>query len=196
VPAPRVVLATSNPGKLAELQDAFPAWRFSGLDEHAGAAMPEETGATFEENASAKARAVCAATGLPALADDSGLCVDALDGAPGVRSARFAGEGAGDAANRAALLARMRHVDATARSARFVCVLALARPDGRVELARGECPGRLIAEERGTGGFGYDPLFVPDGETRTFAEMSIAEKATLSHRGRAITLARARFALP
>lgn len=189
---PRVVLATSNPGKVKELARAFPAWELEGLSAHPGVTLPPETGTTFEENAALKATAAAAATGLPALADDSGLCVDALDGAPGVHSARYAGDG-GDAANRAKLLAALRGVPAPARTARFVCVLALSTPDGRVERVRGECEGMLLDAERGSGGFGYDPLFVPRGHARTFAEMTVEEKEPLSHRGRAIARARERF---
>ncbi len=192
---PRVVLATSNPGKVMELARAFPDWELVGLSAHPGVALPPETGTSFEENAALKATAVAAATGLPALADDSGLCVDALDGAPGVHSARYAGDD-GDAANRAKLLAALRGVPPPARTARFVCVLALSTPAGRVERVRGECAGTILDTERGTGGFGYDPLFVPGGHTRTFAEMTVAEKEPLSHRGRAIVLARERFRPP
>ena len=190
----RVVLATSNRGKLEELAGAFPRWNVHGLSEYPGIVMPEETGDTFEENARIKAVAVCEATGHPALADDSGLCVDALGGAPGVRSARFAGEGAGDAANRTLLRERMDTVEPARRGAKFVCALALAMPDGRMDVVRAECAGTILRVERGTGGFGYDPLFVPEGETRTFAQMSVAEKEELSHRGHAIRLAREKFA--
>ncbi len=192
MPRPRVVLATSNPGKVKELARAFPEWDLHGLSAHPGVTLPPESGATFEENAALKAVAAAAATGLPALADDSGLCVDALAGAPGIHSARFAGDG-GDAANRAKLLAALREVPPAARTARFVCVLALATPAGRVQRVRGECAGTLLDAERGTGGFGYDPLFVPEGQARTFAEMTVEEKEPLSHRGRAIVLARERF---
>jgi XTP/dITP diphosphohydrolase len=155
--------------------------------------MPPETGATFEENARRKALAAARATGLPALADDSGLSVDALDGAPGVRSARFAGEAADDAANRALLRERLRGTEPAPRTAHFTCALALALPDGTADVVHGMCAGRLLESERGTGGFGYDPLFVPDGHSRTFAEMSREEKETLSHRGRAILAARDPF---
>ena len=192
----RVVLATSNPGKVAELARAFPEWALEGMAAHPRMLLPPETGDTFEANATLKALAASEATGLPALADDSGLCVDALGGAPGVRSARFAGEEAHDAANRAALLRGLEGVDAARRGAHFVCVLALASPAGDVQLARGECPGVILAAERGSGGFGYDSLFVPDGHARTFAEMSVEEKETLSHRGRAIAVARKAFRLP
>jgi XTP/dITP diphosphohydrolase len=193
VTKPRVLLATSNAGKVAELARAFPEWALEGMAAHPRIGLPPETGETFEANATLKAVAAAAATGLPALADDSGLCVDALDGAPGVRSARFAGEGSDDAANRALLLRRLSNVDAARRSARFVCVLALSTPDGHVQLARGECAGGILGSERGSGGFGYDALFVPDGHRCTFAEMSVEEKETLSHRGRAIAAARRRF---
>ena len=193
---PRVVLATSNPGKVAELARAFPVWTLEGLGAHPRVTMPPETGETFEANATAKAVAACAATGLPALADDSGLCVDALGGAPGVRSARFAGEDAGDSANRAMLLRGLAGVEIPRRTAHFVCVLALATPSGHVEIARGECRGTILTEARGSGGFGYDPLFVPEGHSRTFAEMSVEEKETLSHRGHAVVTARGTFRLP
>lgn len=189
MPKPRVVLATSNPGKVAELARAFPAWELEGLSAHPGVRLPPETGDTFEENAAIKAAAAAAATGLPALADDSGLCVDALDGAPGVHSARYS-EAGGDAANRAKLLAALRGLEPARRGARFVCVLVLAYPDGAVRQARGECRGLIRESEQGTGGFGYDALFVPEGHTRTFAEMTVAEKEPLSHRGRAIAAAR------
>lgn len=189
-----MLLATSNAGKIAEFRDAFPGVRLVGLREFPELELPPETGTTFEENARIKGRAAARASGLPSLADDSGLCVDALSGEPGVRSARYAGEAADPAGNRRRLLAAMRHVEAGQRTARFVCALCLAMPDGREDVVRGECTGRLLDAERGDGGFGYDPLFVPDGETRTFAEMSTGEKDPLSHRGRAIRLAREKFA--
>ena len=190
---PRVLLATSNAGKVAEFAGAFPEWTLEGLPAHPGVVLPPETGDTFEANAALKARAAARAAGMPALADDSGLCVDALGGAPGIRSARFAGDGAGDAANRRELLSRLAGVPAERRTARFVCVLALAAPAGDVMLIRGECPGAVLEEERGNGGFGYDALFVPDGHARTFAEMSAGDKDAISHRGRAIAAARQPF---
>ncbi|MBS7262786.1 MAG: RdgB/HAM1 family non-canonical purine NTP pyrophosphatase [Eubacteriales bacterium] len=145
---------------------------------------PEETGTTFEENALIKARAVCAATGLPALADDSGLCVDALDGAPGVFSARYAAMHHVDDAN-ALLLEQMKAVPDGERSARFVASVALARPDGSVVIACGQCRGSIARAPKGDGGFGYDPIFaLPDG--RTIAELSDEEKNRVSHRGEAL----------
>jgi XTP/dITP diphosphohydrolase len=187
----RIVLATRNPNKVDEIRAALrvPGIRFVGLEEFPRAPEVEEDGDTFEANAVKKALVTTAMTGLPALADDSGLWVDAIGGEPGVQSARYAGLGAGDAANRALLLRRLRGVAPERRTARFLCVLALALPDDGVQTCEGTCDGRILDAERGTGGFGYDPLFVPEGETRTFAEMSRDEKAELSHRGRALRAA-------
>jgi XTP/dITP diphosphohydrolase len=184
----RIVLATRNAHKVTEIAEALalPDVELVGLDAFPDAPDVVEDGETFRANAEKKARSAAAATGLPALADDSGLVVDALDGEPGVRSARFAGEGGGDAANRRELRRRMSGVPAGKRTARFVCVLAFAEPGGDVRTVEGRCEGALRDDERGDGGFGYDPFFVPEGETRTFAEMSRAEKALISHRGRAI----------
>jgi XTP/dITP diphosphohydrolase len=144
----------------------------------------EEDGATFEANAAKKAAALARASGLWALADDSGLEVAALGGAPGVRSARYAGEPSDAAANTRRLLAEM--AGRTDRAALFRCVVALADPSGRVRTVEGACEGRIAETPRGAGGFGYDPVFVPEGETRTFAEMPPAEKHARSHRGAAL----------
>jgi XTP/dITP diphosphohydrolase len=183
---PTLVLATRNPGKVAEL-----AARLDGLGvalvsaaDVAGAPEVEETEDTLAGNAALKAVALHAHAGLPALADDTGLLVDALGGAPGVYSARYAGPGADDVANRARLLADLDGVDD--RAARFETVLALAT-DAGVRLFTGVCTGRITTEEHGAGGFGYDALFVPDdGDGRTFAEMTREEKGRISHRGRAL----------
>ncbi len=146
----------------------------------------EEDGLTFEENAVKKAVSVARWTGRTALADDSGLEVHALGGAPGVRSARYAGPGGSDAKNVEKLLHEMRSFHDPDRGARFVCCLALARPDGAAETFRGHAEGRIGTEPRGTGGFGYDPVFYPEGHSRTFAEMTGEEKDALSHRGEAL----------
>jgi len=184
----RFVLATANPDKAAEILQIL---RDAGAPvdlEPRPADVPEveETGATLEANARLKAVGLAAATGLPAIADDTGLEVDALGGAPGVRSARFAGEDATDARNVAKLLELLRDVDAGHRTARFATV-ALARfPDGREVAAFGDVEGTITREPRGESGFGYDPVFVPDeGDGRTFAELSTEHKNSLSHRGRA-----------
>jgi XTP/dITP diphosphohydrolase len=147
----------------------------------------EETGETYLENALLKARAVAAAQGIPAVADDSGIEVDALDGGPGPRSARFAGPTATDEENLRLLVDRLREVPEERRAARYRCVAACAWPDGREVWADGGCEGRLIVEPTGSGGFGYDPVFVPD-ETpgRTMAQLSSDEKNAISHRGRAL----------
>jgi XTP/dITP diphosphohydrolase len=137
---------------------------------------------------------VATATGVAAVADDSGIEVDALGGGPGVRSARFAGEGATDHANLQLLIDRVRSVPLEARTARYRCVAVCAWPEGRVVWAEGTCEGRLILEPRGSGGFGYDPIFVPDGETRTMAELTEEEKNALSHRGRAFRALKAELA--
>jgi XTP/dITP diphosphohydrolase len=184
----RLVLATANADKAREISDVL---RGAGLAVELLQRPPdfpevEETGGTLEDNARIKAVALCAATGLPALADDTGLEVDALGGAPGVRSARFAGEHASYADNVAKLLDLLRDVPTGRRAARFATV-ALARfPDGREVAALGTVDGTISREARGAEGFGYDPVFVPDeGDGRTFAEMTLAEKNDLSHRGRA-----------
>jgi XTP/dITP diphosphohydrolase len=188
----RIVLATSNPGKVREferlLAEGGLPLSIVGLTE-VGLSAPPETGVTFAENAILKARNAAAGSGLPALADDSGLEVDALDGAPGVYSARYAGEGAGDEANRQRLIAELARVPETARTGRFRCAIAVALPDGTVETVEGACEGRLITEPRGTEGFGYDPLFLLPERGLTLAELSLAEKNRISHRAQATTRA-------
>jgi XTP/dITP diphosphohydrolase len=186
-----VVLATSNEGKLLELRSLFgdlPV-ELLALNAVVGEQAPvSEYGSTLEENAIIKARAACAATGLYAIADDSGLEVDALGGRPGVRSARFAHERATDAENNAALLRELEEVEDGGRRARFRCVLALASPwdKSHVEIAEGTCEGLIARAPRGSGGFGYDPLFiVPELGGRVMAEMSDDEKNEVSHRARA-----------
>lgn len=185
---PTLAIASNNAGKIAELRalvgDAIRLLTLSDL----GLDSPEETGSTFEENAVLKARYLHQETGLPALADDSGLEVDALDGEPGVHSARYAGEPSDDAANRSRLLASMRDVPATERAARFVSVIAIVDRDGVVRTTRGTCDGSVAYTERGSGGFGYDSIFeLPDG--RTMAELPAAEKNRISHRAVAMRLA-------
>jgi len=182
----RVVLATRNAGKLAEIAAIVgPAADVAGLATVAGIELPPEEGLTYEENSLAKGRAVALAAGVPALADDSGLEVDALGGAPGVRSSRYAGPACDPAANNEKLLRELDGAPASERGARFVCVAALVTADGREWLARGEIEGWIAGAPRGTGGFGYDPLFVPTGYERTFAEMTPVEKNEISHRTRA-----------
>ncbi|HEU0102727.1 MAG TPA: RdgB/HAM1 family non-canonical purine NTP pyrophosphatase [Mycobacteriales bacterium] len=181
----RVVLATANQGKVVELRRILAPYGLElvGID---GAYEPgPETGATFEENALAKAREAVRHTGLPAVADDSGLAVDALAGMPGVLSARWAGRHGDDAANLALLLAQVTDVPDERRGAGFVCAAAWALPDGREGVVRGELRGRLTREPRGSGGFGYDPVLVPDGHTRTTAELAPQDKDAISHRGKA-----------
>jgi len=186
----RIVLATRNPGKLAELRRILAAAGVSAavtdLDDVPG--MPEvaETGRTFAENALLKARAVAAFTGLPAVADDSGLCVDVLNGMPGVLSARWSGSHGDDAANLRLLLGQLADVPAGERGAQFVCVAALVLPAGGEHLAEGTVRGRLTCSPRGRNGFGYDPIFVPDGFEATTAQMSAEEKDRISHRGKAL----------
>lgn len=184
-----ILLATRNQKKCAELQSVLDAvdgqFRLLTVDA-APMSLPEveEDGDTFADNARKKAITLAAASGMLTLADDSGLCVDALGGAPGVRSARFAGEESDDAANNALLLERLRDIDD--RRAHFCCVLALAEPDGRCQTVSGVCEGALRKEPSGTSGFGYDPLFVPDGCDCTFAELPQSDKHRISHRGKAL----------
>jgi XTP/dITP diphosphohydrolase len=196
----RVVLASSNAGKLREFSELLASASFEiSRQSDFNIEPPPETGDTFLENALIKARNASRLAGLPAIADDSGIEVDALDGAPGVYSARFAGEGAGDQANLDKLLTMLREVPPEKRSARYRCVVVfVANPaDPRPLIGEGSWEGRIIDERRGSGGFGYDPSFVPAGETRTVAEMPAAEKHAQSHRGQALRaflaqLARAR----
>jgi XTP/dITP diphosphohydrolase len=185
VPAEPLVLATRNAAKLRELArilgEQVP---LVGLDDFPGAPDVPETGATFEENALLKARAIAQYTGLPAVADDSGLCVDALNGMPGVLSARWAGGHGDDKANLDLVLAQIADVPDTRRGARFVCAAALVE-GAREVVVTGTVAGRLTRERRGTGGFGYDPIFLPDGFDVTTAEMTPEAKDAISHRGRA-----------
>jgi len=185
IPA-RLVLATANPGKAEDLRAAVAEWGpldVRSLGEFPGVACPEETDTSYVENAVAKARAVAVAIGLPALGDDSGLEVDALGSAPGIRSARWAPS---DAERIERLLAALRDVPEPARGARFRCVVALAWPDGRVETAEGACTGRIAVARSGSGGFGYDPVFLSDDLGTTFAAAPDADKRRVSHRGRAL----------
>ena len=187
---PRLVLATANQHKLAELTRILEAGRveveLAGLSEFPGAPEVAETGATFDENALLKARAIAEFTGLPAVADDSGLCVDALNGMPGVLSARWSGRHGDDEANLRLVLGQLSDVPDERRGAQFVCSAALVLPLGKEHVSEGTVYGRLIHEPRGTNGFGYDPIFVPDGSEMTTAEMDPAAKDAISHRGRAL----------
>ena len=182
-----VVLATHNAGKLSELRRILDAQHLQDIQLLSAADValgePEETGATFADNALLKARAGVAACGYACLADDSGLVVDALGGEPGVRSARYAGQHGNDTANLDLVLERMAGV--TDRRARFVCVAALVTPEGTEFTATGVVEGTLTAEARGTNGFGYDPIFQPLGASVTTAEMSAEHKDAISHRGQA-----------
>ena len=191
----RLLIATRNAHKLDEIRGLLPGVEIVGTEGWPGVPDPEETGATFEANAVIKAEAWRDATGLPTLADDSGLEVEALGGAPGVRSARYAGAHGDTAANNAKLLRALEGVPAERRGARFVCALALALPGGATRTLRGECRGRIVEAGRGAGGFGYDPLFVPEGEALTFGELPVETKARLSHRARAFAEARRAWGL-
>jgi XTP/dITP diphosphohydrolase len=198
----RVVVATRNRGKLRELIPLFAelalGFDLVTIDELAPFASLREDALTFEENALAKARQAAAATGLPALADDSGLEVDALGGAPGVHSARYAGVGATDAANNAKLLEALRDVPPARRAARYRCVAAFVEPArGRELVCAGACEGTILEAPRGAGGFGYDPLFLVPAQGLTMAELPLDEKNHLSHRAAAFrALARALAAGP
>jgi XTP/dITP diphosphohydrolase len=189
---PVIVVATQNAGKVREfavLLADLPA-RFVTAREAGVLVLPEETGTTFAENAAIKARAVAAATGLPALADDSGLVVDALDGAPGVFSARYGGAGLTDRDRHTLVLNQLRDAAPAGRTARFVAVLALVLPDGGMHQAEGTVEGAIADAPRGSGGFGYDPIFVPHGEDSTFAEIPADQKNRMSHRARALAALR------
>lgn len=190
---PKLLLATGNPGKARELAGLLAGvpWEMVGLRQLGLTAQVEETGATFEENAAQKARAYAALSGLTTLADDSGLEVEALGGEPGVRSARYAGPHASDAERVRYLLARLKGVPWEQRQARFRAVIVIATPQGHVTLCQGECRGLIALEPRGSGGFGYDPIFYFPELGRTMAELSPQEKSRVSHRAQAAQAARA-----
>ncbi len=184
----RLVLATRNAKKLRELEEILAA---AGVDvtlEALPDSAPDvvEDGLTFAQNAVKKARSAATATGLPAVADDSGLCVDALNEMPGVLSARWAGTGKDDDANLRLVLDQVSDVPDTHLGAHFACAMAVALPGGEDRVVEGRMDGSLVREPRGAGGFGYDPIFVPDGHDVTTAEMPAADKHAISHRGRAI----------
>jgi XTP/dITP diphosphohydrolase len=181
----RLAIASRNPAKTREIMAICADWPVEWLTADGRWPDVEETGATYGENAALKAHAVAEALGVPAVADDSGIEVDALGGAPGPRSARYAGEGASDEANLRAVIAAISGVPSAGRTARYRCVATVAWPDGREASADGTCEGQLLTRPRGSGGFGYDPIFVPAGWDRTMAELSAEEKDRISHRGRA-----------
>ncbi|MFI8978365.1 RdgB/HAM1 family non-canonical purine NTP pyrophosphatase [Nocardia asteroides] len=190
--AVRVLVASRNAKKLKELRRILDEAGVAGIELLSLADVPPyaeapETGATFEENAIAKARDGAVATGLPCVADDSGIEVDALNGMPGVLSARWSGRHGDDAANNALLLGQLGDVPDERRGAAFVSTCALVLPDGTTTVVRGEWRGTIAREPAGDGGFGYDPLFRPDGGTGSAAELTPAEKDAVSHRGRALT---------
>jgi XTP/dITP diphosphohydrolase len=188
----RFVLATRNAHKVRELRRILELVNVSAelltLDDFPDIDEVKETGLTFEANALLKARTVADATGVSAIADDSGLSIDVLGGMPGIFSARWSGRHGDDAANLALVLDQLSDVDDPYRTAAFVCAAAAARPYGSDIVVRGGLEGTLTTVPRGSGGFGYDPIFVPDGETRTTAEMSADEKDAISHRGKAFRL--------
>lgn len=186
----KLLIATRNRKKLQEIQEilAHPGLTLVDVDEVGDLPDVEEDGVTFEANAMKKARVLAHASGMLTLADDSGLEVDALNGAPGVYSARYAGEPSNDAANNAKLMAALEGVEN--RRARFRCVIALATPDGVCSTVDGCCEGRIATRPGGAGGFGYDPLFIPDGYTQSFGELGAEIKHRISHRGAALRAAR------
>ena len=189
----KILIASRNTHKIQEIREIFdlPGVEWVSTTAFPGLHDVEEDGETFEANAIKKARELALATGLWSLADDSGLEVEALDNAPGVYSARFAGEPCDHARNNAKLLQLLE--GEADRTARFRCVAALSDPKGDAQTVSGTCPGRIIGALRGGQGFGYDPLFIPDGFDRTFAEMTNEEKNRLSHRGRAMSLAKEKW---
>jgi XTP/dITP diphosphohydrolase len=185
----RLILATRNANKVTELRAILTAAGLSlelvGADAYPEIPDVKETGVTFAENALLKARTLAEATGLPAVADDSGLCVDVLGGAPGIFSARWAGRHGDDRANLDLLLAQLSDISDEHRGAYFACAAALALPDGTERVVEGRLTGTLRQTPAGSGGFGYDPILQPDGETRTCAELTADEKNAISHRGQA-----------
>ncbi len=183
----KLVVATRNRGKIKEIQALLEGMVESVIcsADIDGFSDTVEDGVTFEENALKKAREAALFTGLPALADDSGLVVDALNGRPGVYSARFAGDGAGDEANNVQLLKELKNIESDRRQAAFVCVLAFVTPNGVERIFAGRVGGQVLTVPRGSEGFGYDPLFLVAGFNRTMAELDLAEKNSISHRGQA-----------
>ena len=186
-----LILATRNSGKIKEIQYllAGSRWQIRSCDFCEGCPEPDETGDTFEENALIKARAIAEYTGQITLADDSGLEVDALGGAPGIRSARYSGPDATDISNNALLLQNLSGLPDDRRTGRFSCAIAILTPGGRIWTTSGTCEGRIGNRVRGGGGFGYDPLFTPDGYIQTFGELDPKVKNSISHRGKAIRAA-------
>ena len=182
----KFVLASHNPGKLAEMQSILSGYGVEVVSPaEVGVSLEvEETGGTFGENAMLKAKAYCEASGLPAIADDSGLCVDALNGGPGVYSARYGGEDLDDRGRCMLLLSNLR--GQTTRAAHFSCAIACAFPDGRTLTAEGRCDGAIAFAPLGDGGFGYDPLFLLTEKGKTFGQLSPEEKSAISHRGKAL----------
>ncbi|MCI8630860.1 MAG: XTP/dITP diphosphatase [Firmicutes bacterium] len=187
----RIIIASQNKHKIEEIEAITKKFGMSVVSRN-DAGLPntdiEEDGKTFEENSYKKAYEIMRLAGEMTIADDSGLMVDALGGAPGVYSARFSGDGATDRSNNEKLLFMLKDVPAEKRTAKFVSVITMIYPDGDKIVARGECPGSIIFEERGQGGFGYDPLFVPDGYDKTFGELGAEEKNKISHRARALVI--------
>jgi XTP/dITP diphosphohydrolase len=189
----RLVIATGNRhkfGEIAEFLDGIPV-QLASLDDFPPIDPPDETETTFEGNAVLKARYYCEQLDIPCVADDSGIVIDALDGGPGVFSARFAGEGCSDDDNNAKVLAALSGVSTQNRTARFVCVAALAERNGVIHTVTGVVEGRIAPELRGRNGFGYDPLFMPEGYDQTFGELGPTVKASMSHRSRAFAQIRA-----
>ena len=185
----RIIAATRNEGKIREMNAITEELGIAIISRDEAGVPPfeiEETGTTFEENSYIKAKTISDMTGEPAIADDSGLFVDALGGEPGVNSARYSGVHGDDAAARKIILKKLEGLPYKKRTAMFVCVITLVYPDGRVIQARGECRGHISYEEKGTGGFGYDSIFIPEGRRRTFAQMPQSYKDQNGHRGRAL----------
>lgn len=184
----KIIVATRNPGKVNEFKEMLGrlGYDVESLLDYETAPETDETGSTFEENAELKSREAAAYFGHAVLSDDSGLEVDALDGAPGVYSARFAGEDKSDEANNALLLEKLAGVPAEKRTARFVCALSLAKPSGETLTVHGTMEGAIGFERQGTNGFGYDPLFIIPSLNQTAAELTKSEKASISHRGQAL----------
>jgi XTP/dITP diphosphohydrolase len=182
---PELVLSTRNEHKLREFSELLPGWQMVSLPSEFE--LPPETGDSFAANALVKAEAAAEETGMPAIADDSGICASALDGAPGIFSARFAGAQASDGENLAKLISDVFADGGSDTAVEYVCAIAYAEPDGETKIFEGRCSGKLIEQPRGDGGFGYDPAVIPDdySDDRTMAELSQAEKDAISHRGRA-----------